>query len=75
MSGFFGVYNRDGRPQDTNILDRLAESTWHRGTDGINMWQDGVIAFGHCMLQTTPESHNEKLPFQDNNTELVIARN
>ena len=73
MSGFFGVYNRDGRPQDTNILDRLAESIWHRGTDGINMWQDGVIAFGHCMLQTTPESHNEKLPFQDNNTELVIT--
>ena len=73
MSGFFGVYNRDGRPQDTNILDRLAESIWHRGTDGINMWQDGVIAFGHCMLQTTPESLNEKLPYFDHKTDLVIT--
>ena len=73
MSGFFGVYHRDGRPQDSSILSRLAESMEHRGPDGTDVWQNGSIALGHCMLRTTPESLNEKLPYADNNTRLVIT--
>ena len=73
MSGFFGVYNRDGRPQDAKILSRIAKSQAHRGHDGPNIWQDGEIAFGHYMLQTTPESLGEKLPFLDNKSGLVIT--
>jgi len=73
MSGLFGVYYRDGRPQDSNILSRMAESVAHRGPDANNIWQDGAIALGHCMLQTTPESLGEKLPYADNNTGNVIT--
>ena len=31
------------------------------------------VAFGHQMLQTTPESIHEKLPFEDKNSGLVIT--
>lgn len=73
MSGFYGVYHRDGRPQDSCILTRMAESMAHRGPDGRDAWQKGAIGLGHCMLQTTPESLGEKLPFNDNDTGLAIT--
>ena len=73
MSGLFGVCHRDGRPQNLNILNQMAESIAHRGPDGTDIWQDGAVGLGHCMLRTTPESLNEKLPFVDNESGLVIT--
>ena len=73
MSGFFGVYHRDGRPQNSNILNQMAESLDHRGPNGTDIWQEGAVGLGHCMLWTTPESLKEKLPFVDNESGLVIT--
>ena len=73
MSGFFGIYHRDGRPQDSNVLYRMTESITHRGPDGTDVWQTGSIALGHCMLRTTPGSQDEKLPYTDNDTGIVIT--
>jgi len=73
MSGFFGIYHRDGRPQDSSILSRVAESMDHRGPDGADVWKNGALALGHCMLRTTPESLGEKLPYADNDAGLVIT--
>ena len=73
MSGLLGVYHRDGRPHDSSNLARMAESMEHRGPDGTHIWRSGAIALGHCMLRTTPESTLEKLPYNDNDTGLVIT--
>ena len=73
MSGFFGIYHRDGRPQNSNILNQMAESLDHRGPNGTDIWQEGAVGLGHCMLWTTPESLKEKLPFVDNESGLVIT--
>ncbi len=38
-----------------------------------NVWCEGPVAFGHQMLHTTPESLHEELPFEDEESGLVIT--
>jgi len=73
MSGIFGIYHPDDRPIDKNQLLKMAKATAHRGPDRTNSVQHGHIGFGHCMLCTTPESINERLPFTDFKTGLTIT--
>ena len=73
MSGFLAVYHRDERPQNSSNLNRMVKSMAHRGPDRMDIWLKGTVGLGHCMLQTTPESLNEKLPFADIESRLVIT--
>lgn len=45
----------------------------HRGPDGSSVWFAGSIALGQQMLETTPESIHEKLPYYDSKSGLVIT--
>ena len=51
------------------MVDILA----HRGPDATGTWVDGPLGFGHRLLQTTPESFRERLPFDDGSRNLVIT--
>lgn len=73
MSGIAGIYNIDGRPVNKQEITGMVESMSHRGPDGRDIWNKGSVGFGHCMLQTTPESLNEKLPLVSKRGELVIT--
>jgi len=55
------------------ILTRMGESMHHRGPDGSAIWQDESIGLGHCMLHSTAESLDEKLPYASNESRLVIS--
>ena len=65
MSGISGIYNRDGRAVDPNLLVRMTDAISHRGPDGSGKWVSGRVGFGHQMLCTTPESLKESQPLCD----------
>lgn len=73
MSGIFGVFYRDGRPVESDVLERMLQSLAHRGPDGGGLWKEGVVGLGHQMLHTTPESLHEKLPFVHRSGDFVIT--
>ncbi|MBZ2166322.1 lasso peptide isopeptide bond-forming cyclase [Methanobacterium spitsbergense] len=73
MSAITGIFYRDGRSVDHKMIKKMNDKIAHRGPDGSHIWYEGQIGFGHQMLHTTPESLNEKLPFQDEDSGLVIT--
>ncbi len=51
----------------------MAEASAHRGPDGTKTITLPHIGFGHSMLQTTPESQSEILPYTDLESGLTIT--
>ena len=66
MSAITGIFYRNGRSVDPKLIKSMNHRLSHRGPDGSKVWCEGSIAFGHQMLNTTPESLNEPLPFEEN---------
>ena len=73
MSGIFGIYYRSGQSVDHRDLERLSSSLKRRGRDDHGLWVGGSVGLGHRMLQSTPESVHEKLPYRDDEAGLVIT--
>lgn len=65
MSGTAGIYNRDGRDINPELLSRMTDAIAQRGLDGSGKWINGPVGLGHQMLWTTPESTLEKQPLCD----------
>ncbi|MDD5034410.1 MAG: asparagine synthase (glutamine-hydrolyzing), partial [Methylococcaceae bacterium] len=63
----------DGRGIERSDLERMNESLAHREPDGVGIWYEDFVGFGHRMLWTTPESLKEKLPFVCPARELIIT--
>ena len=64
MSGFFGIFNRNGNPVDKKIANGMFKSMLSWNPDEHYLWIDGSVALGHAMLWNTPESKYEHLPLQ-----------
>ena len=73
MSAITGIFYRDGRKVDPELIKKMNNKLSHRGADGSAVWCEGPVAMGHQMLWTTPESLHEKLPFEDEESGLVIT--
>ena len=73
MSAITGIFYRDGRSVDPELIKKMNNKLSHRGPDGSSTWCEGSVAFGHQMLFTTTESLHEKLPFEDEKSGLVIT--
>lgn len=73
MSGITGIFRRDGRDADPDDIKKMNDKIAHRGPDGSRVWCEGPVAFGHQMLHTTQESLHEILPFEDEESGLVIT--
>lgn len=73
MSGICGIYSRNGKSANREIIKKMNEKLNYRGPDGLNSICEGNVAFGHQMLYTTPESIHEKLPFVDQLSGLLIT--
>lgn len=73
MSAITGIFYRDGRKVDPELIEKMNDRLSHRGPDGSAVWCEGNVALGHQMLWTTPESLHEKLPFHDEKSGLVIT--
>ena len=73
MSAITGILYRDGRKVDPKLIKKMNETLSHRGPDGSAVYFKGSVGLGHQMLHTTHESINEKLPFHDTSSGLVIT--
>jgi len=62
MSGFFGIFNRNGKPVEGNVANKMLDAMSYWEPDERDLYIDGPIAMGHAMLWNTPESKYEHLP-------------
>jgi asparagine synthase (glutamine-hydrolysing) len=62
MSGICGRFHRDGGPATVCEVGAMLARLRHRGPDADSSWVNGPIGLGHCMLHTTEESLQERLP-------------
>jgi asparagine synthase (glutamine-hydrolysing) len=73
MSGIAGFYHFGQESVDPEYLTKMLASLYHRGPDKQGVWHDQNIGFVSLLLQTTPESISEELPFYDSEAEIVIT--
>jgi asparagine synthase (glutamine-hydrolysing) len=73
MSGIAGIFSFDGAPVEPGLIEMMTSAMAYRGPDGLNHWVSGSIALGHCMLRTTQESLEEKLPLANEDESLVLV--
>jgi asparagine synthase (glutamine-hydrolysing) len=73
MSGIAGIFRRDGRPVAVGDVERMLCTIAHRGPDRSEVWVEGAVGLGNCMLCTTPESLGESLPAKHPAAPFVIA--
>ena len=73
MSAITGIFYRNGKIINPELIEEMNNKLSHRGNDGSAIFCDGQIAFGHQMLWTTSESLHEKLPFHDEKNGLIIT--
>lgn len=73
MSGIAGVICFDGAPVEVGLVEKMTAAMPYRGPDGIHHWVKGSVAMGQCMLHTTPESLEEKLPLTNEDESLVLV--
>jgi asparagine synthase (glutamine-hydrolysing) len=65
MSGFCGVWHRDGRPVDPAELTGMSDAIRHRGRDGEHRWISDSAGFAFHALHVTPEAAGVDQPFVD----------
>ncbi|MBS1790775.1 MAG: asparagine synthetase B [Acidobacteria bacterium] len=63
MSGIVGICHSDGRPVDSQLLQRMTDYLAFCGPDAQNFEVFDNVGFGHALLQTTEESLHERQPF------------
>ena len=73
MSGIAGLIHFDGEPDTSGLVEKMTSAMAYRGPDGINHWIKGSVAFGQCMLRTTPESLEETQPLTNEDESLILV--
>ena len=64
MSGIFGIFNRNGKPVDSKIVDTMLGAMSYWKPDAKGTYIDDSVALGHTMLWNTPESKYEHFPLK-----------
>lgn len=73
MSCIVGIFNLDGAPVDSELLERMTGTMKSRAPDESNVWVSGNVGFGHAMLRVSPESDNEHQPCTLDNQVWITA--
>ena len=74
MSGIVGwLVLTDDLHLDAAAMEAMLVALQHRGPHGRTAWHGGSVSLGHCLLWTTPESLCERLPYIDEQNDLVIT--
>ncbi len=73
MSGVAGLFDLGGGcPSPAKLAPALAALA-HRGPDGRQQLTRGAAAFGHLLLETTPQCRLRALPWLDPASDLLIT--
>lgn len=73
MSGIAGVIRFDGGSVEPGLVEQMTGAMRFRGPDGIRHREEGNLAFGQCLLRTTPESLEEVQPLANEDGSLVLV--
>lgn len=73
MSGFLGVYNRNGKPVEPQVFERMLDTMDHRGPDGNGTWIHQETGLGRQKLATAPDREEFAAPLHSADLNLVIA--
>lgn len=73
MSAIFGIFHRDKRPVERQQLNLMSAAMSHRAVDGQATIELDNTGLGHLMLQTTPQSLFEQLPYVDEHSAMSIT--
>jgi asparagine synthase (glutamine-hydrolysing) len=73
MSAITGLFYRDGRDVDLELIKKINSTLSHRGPNRSAVYCKNNVALGHQMLWTTSESVKEKLPFYEEKSGLIIT--
>jgi len=65
MSAIYGIINKDGRPVEPEMLQKMKQAMNHRATQGSGELISGNAAFGFCHLVVYPNQEHEQLPLVD----------
>jgi asparagine synthase (glutamine-hydrolysing) len=73
VSAICGLFHLDGRSATPNLIGSMSATLGHRGPDASGSWCDEMVALGHRMLHTTPESLTEVQPLVSTRDGLVLV--
>ena len=73
MSAIYGIINKDGKPVDPGMVQKMKQAMQHRSKDGSKELICDNAAFGFCHLVVYPNQEHEQLPIQDG--DLVFTAN
>jgi asparagine synthase (glutamine-hydrolysing) len=73
MSGIAGLVNRDGRPVDPPLLDRLAAAMVFRAPDAQRTWISESVGLAHALLQTDDAVTTDRQPLGFDSHVRIVA--
>src|SRR5688572_13714467 len=73
MGGICGLIRFPERTIPAGALAKMARAAAHRGPDGVSSWCGDHAGLVHLALHLTPESGREKLPYVDEQAQVVVT--
>ncbi len=73
MSGIAGIYYFNQQTVSPVLVEKMAHTMHHRGPDRQGLWCDKNIGLANLLLQTTPESLHEELPYYDTEAQIAVT--
>ena len=73
MSAFVVVFNRDGKPVETEVIERMLDATPEYAVHGQNRWMDGQVGLGRQHFWVLPEEVGEVQPLCDPDSGCVLV--
>jgi asparagine synthase (glutamine-hydrolysing) len=73
MSSIIGVFQKNSIPVKKKIFENILNNMDYWIADRKDYLLKNSVGFGHLLLQNTPESKYEKLPYCDSKTGLIIT--
>ena len=74
MCGIYGIYQLDGAPVDSCLLDPMGQATKHRGPDDQGSHVDGLCAIGMRRLSIIDVSGGRQ-PLSDRERQIWVVCN
>jgi asparagine synthase (glutamine-hydrolysing) len=75
MCGIAGILNLDGRPVDRRAIEHMTKTLIHRGPDGLGVWLDDAVGFGHTRLSIRDLSERGRQPMIWGDTGPTVTYN
>lgn len=73
MAGIAAIFRTDGRGDARAVVERMTRAMAYRGPDGLSHWDNGLVALGHCRMDTTAEALEESQPTVSEDGKLALV--